>query len=323
MLQIFISLVVLSVAQAALVTRIPKPNLNSLFSGKSETPEFPKHKSPEERRKFSLFPKSYMKYVISLEPIYKIATHKPIVRRTKNPLMKKLNLHDKKNVIVENETEQPISNPEPKYENTLAVNPKMDNVEASEEVSIEVFENKPEESNEKQNDDSEEETKLKNDNSEESEKHKNDDTEEEDNHKNDDGKEEDKLKNDESVEEDKRKNDDSEKGDKPKNDGSEEKLETATPDTENQDKIILGITIFPPAVHNEFSSENKNLDAFADVVNKNGNSKEIETSDWTEFILVDPTQKPTESDIKISSEEPEEFITTEMYEELENVRVKR
>ena len=265
LLQILICLTVVSIAQAALVTRIPKPKLSSTFSQKLTIPEFPKHKSPEERRKFSLFPKSYMKYVISPEPIYKIATHKPIVHRTKKPLMKKLNLLDKQNIVLENETEQLISNAEPKHEDALTVIPIVDNVVTSEEASVEVVQDKSEESIENKDVESKEET----------------------------------LKNDDSQEDD-----------EVKNNSNELKIET--PDSE----ILILETMVKQI---ELGEENKILDGSADVMDKKENSKDV---DWMEFILVDPTHKPTESD-KMSSEELEEFVTTEFYGGPESNRVKR
>ncbi|KAJ8720979.1 hypothetical protein PYW08_006444 [Mythimna loreyi] len=151
---ILISLAAISMVHAAFVTRIPKPKFNSLLSKKLESLEAPKYKLPEERRKFSLFPKSYIKYVISPEPIYKIATHKPIVHGTRKPLMKKLHELETKNKIVENETEQPIVNEDSVYK--LVVTPKETSVEAIEENSLESYEKHNDNSKEDNDNDSHE-----------------------------------------------------------------------------------------------------------------------------------------------------------------------
>lgn len=240
-------MVLVSIVQAAWVTRIPKPKLNSLHSQKLETPEILKHKLPEERRKFSLFPKSYMKYVISPEPIYKIATHKPIVHETKKPLMKKLhNLLDKNYKVVENEAVLSTQSAERILENDLAVTPKVVSIEPSEEVSIEIVK----ESFEKQNDFSKKE-------------------------------------------------------DEQRNNSTKTKMVTA----ETKDKETPNVV--------EVSQENKSVEP--DTTKK---SKENESADWTELILVDILHKSTESD-KVSTEEPEEFVTTEFYEEPKVMRKKR
>uniref|UniRef100_A0A2A4JKN6 Uncharacterized protein n=1 Tax=Heliothis virescens TaxID=7102 RepID=A0A2A4JKN6_HELVI len=146
-ISILLSLTLVSIAQAGLSTRIPKPKWN-WHSQNTKTQEFSKHKSPEERRKLSIFPKSYMKYVISSEPIYKIATHKPFVHKAKKPLMKKFNLLDKSSASNENEPKQPNIHGKVIYDNSEDGTPRVESVVFSEEVSIEIIEDKSEESNE-------------------------------------------------------------------------------------------------------------------------------------------------------------------------------
>ncbi|KAJ8728620.1 hypothetical protein PYW07_006316 [Mythimna separata] len=253
---ILITLAVISVVHTAWVTRIPKPKLNSLVSKKLESLETPKYKLPEERRKFSLFPKSYIKYVISPEPIYKIATHKPVVHGTKKPLMKKFHQLDTKKNFVENEVEEPTANEDSMYK--LTVTPKEASIEVVEENSV---------SNEKHNDDSEEE-------------------------------------------------------DKPHDNDSHE-IKMTTVDIEHKESLTLKDLIFPlTEKFVEATLENKSVEPLVDVSNANENSKESDTPDSKEFIFVDPAHDPTEPG-KTSSEESEEFVTTEYYEEPEIVRRKR
>nr|XP_021190962.2 uncharacterized protein LOC110376717 [Helicoverpa armigera] len=144
---ILLSLTLVSLAQAGLSTRIPKPKWN-WHSQDTKPQEFSKHKSPEERRKLSIFPKSYMKYVISSEPIYKIATHKPFVYKAKKPLMKKFNFLEKNSASNENEPTQANIHGKVIYDNSVDGAPRVESVVFSEEVSIEIIDDKSEESEE-------------------------------------------------------------------------------------------------------------------------------------------------------------------------------
>ncbi|KAH9643700.1 hypothetical protein HF086_001810 [Spodoptera exigua] len=148
LLPILICVGLASMTHAKLYTRFPKPKVNYLQLQNSQNYEF-KPLLPEERRKLPLFSRNPVKFVISLEPTNKIS--KPYLER-KKPLMKKLTFQGKKEIYSDNEKNQPKD--EAILNEIDVVQTPIVEVDVIKEISVEIIEDEPEES-EFQNDDSE------------------------------------------------------------------------------------------------------------------------------------------------------------------------
>ncbi|XP_050551661.1 protein PFC0760c [Spodoptera frugiperda] len=135
LLSILVCVALVSIAHAKLYHKYPKPKLNYIQLYNSHNYKY-KPLLPEERRRLALFPKNPMRYMVSLEPTDN--DPKPYLEK-KKPLMKKF-----EQMITDNEIKR--TKQEDILEEADIVQKPIVEVDVIKEVSIEIVEDKPDES---------------------------------------------------------------------------------------------------------------------------------------------------------------------------------